>query len=187
MSGDPARETTADAKALEFLAGYLIEKALAVDNMFVFLMIFSHFGVPAELQKRALMIGILGALLLRAAMILLGAWAIRHFHWLLYGFGAFLVYTGIKMWFAAGEEPDLEANRTLRWLRRRIRIAPFYDGDKLFMVHEGVRVATPLVLVVLFIGFVDLIFAVDSIPAIFRHHHRSVHRAHLQRVRHPGA
>jgi tellurite resistance protein TerC len=157
----------ADTKALEFITGYLIEKALAVDNIFVFLMVFTYFAVPAEYQKRVLMIGILGALVLRAVMILLGAWLIAQFHWILYLFGAFLVFTGIKMWIATGQEPDLEANPALKWIRGHIRIAPGYDGEKFFTVHQGVRMATPLFVVILLIGIVDIIFAVDSIPAIF--------------------
>src|SRR5690606_38063939 len=107
---DPAARALAHTKSLEFITGYLIEKALAVDNVFVFLMLFTYFAVPAEFQKRVLMIGILGALVLRAVLILVGAWMIARFHWVLYVFGAFLVYTGIKMWCAAGQEPDLEAN-----------------------------------------------------------------------------
>ena len=153
--------------ALEFLTGYLIEKALAVDNIFVFLLIFNYFAVPAEFQKRVLMIGILGALVLRAMMILVGAWVIAQFHWVLYFFGAFLVFTGAKMWWAAGQEPDLEANPALRWIRTRVRVAPGYDGEKFVTVVNGVRMATPLALVIVLIGVVDVIFAVDSIPAIF--------------------
>jgi tellurite resistance protein TerC len=157
----------ADTKALEFVTGYLVEKALAVDNIFVFLMLFTYFAVPAEYQKRVLMIGILGALVLRAVMILVGAWLIAQFHWILYLFGAFLVFTGIKMWLATGQEPDLEANPALKWVRRHMKIAPDYDGEKFFTVRDGVRVATPLFVVILLIGVVDVIFAVDSIPAIF--------------------
>ena len=157
----------ADTKALEFITGYLVEKALAVDNIFVFLMVFTYFAVPAEYQKRVLMIGILGALVLRAVMILLGAWLIAQFHWILYLFGAFLVFTGIKMWIATGQEPDLGANPALKWIRGHMKIAPGYDGEKFFTVHQGVRMATPLFVVILLIGIVDIIFAVDSIPAIF--------------------
>jgi tellurite resistance protein TerC len=157
----------ADTKALEFVTGYLVEKALAVDNIFVFLMVFTYFAVPAEYQKRVLMIGILGALVLRAVMILLGAWLIAQFHWILYLFGAFLVFTGIKMWLATGQEPDLEANPALKWIRGHMKIAPHYDGEKFFTMHQGVRMATPLFVVILLIGIVDIIFAVDSIPAIF--------------------
>ncbi len=165
--GGPDGSATADTKALEFITGYVIEKALAVDNIFVFLMLFTYFGVPAEFQKRVLMIGILGALLLRAVMILVGAWLITQFHWVLYLFGAFLVFTGIKMWWAAGQEPDLEGNPALKWIRGHVRIAPGYDGEKFFSVVDGVRMATPLLVVILLIGVVDVIFAVDSIPAIF--------------------
>ena len=163
LDGDPV----ADTKAVEFITGYLVEKALAVDNIFVFLMVFTYFGVPATFQKRILMLGILGALVLRALMILVGAWLIAQFHWVLYLFGAFLVFTGVKMWLATGQEPDLEANPALRWIRRHMKIAPSYDGEKLFTVHEGVRMATPLFVVILLIGIVDVVFAVDSIPAIF--------------------
>jgi tellurite resistance protein TerC len=157
----------ANAKALEFLTGYLVEKALAVDNIFVFLMVFTYFAVPAEFQKRVLMIGILGALVLRAVMILLGAWLISQFHWVLYIFGAFLVFTGAKMWWAAGQEPDLEANPALKWLRGRLKMAPDYDGERFTTTIDGVRYFTPLFVVIALIGIVDIIFAVDSIPAIF--------------------
>jgi len=129
--------------------------------------VFTYFAVPAEYQKRVLMIGILGALVLRAVMILLGAWLIAQFHWILYLFGAFLVFTGIKMWLATGQEPDLEANPALKWIRGHMKIAPHYDGEKFFTMHQGVRMATPLFVVILLIGIVDIIFAVDSIPAIF--------------------
>lgn len=164
---DPAAKELANHKALEFVTGYLVEKALAVDNIFVFLMVFTYFAVPAEYQKRILMFGILGALLLRAIMIFVGAWAISQFHWILYVFGAFLIFTGIKMWWASGEEPDLEANPALKWMRRHLKVASDYHGDRLFTRIDGVRVATPLLIVVLLIGIVDMIFAVDSIPAIF--------------------
>jgi len=165
--GGLERNPVADAKALEFVTGYLVEKALAVDNIFVFLMLFTYFAVPAEFQKRVLMIGILGALLLRAVMILLGAWLINQFHWVLYLFGAFLVFTGAKMWWAAGQEPDLEGNPALKWVRSHMKIAPGYDGERFFTVVDGVKMATPLFVVILLIGIVDVIFAVDSIPAIF--------------------
>jgi tellurite resistance protein TerC len=166
-SGDAARQAMANNKALEFVTGYLVEKALAVDNIFVFLMLFTYFGVPAEYQKRVLMIGILGALVLRAGMILVGAWLVTEFHWILYVFGAFLVFTGVKMWWAAGQEPDLEANPVLRWINGKIKVAPHYDGQRFFTTVDGVRMATPLLVVILLIGVVDVIFAVDSIPAIF--------------------
>jgi len=164
---DPAARTLADAKALEFVTGYLIEKALAVDNIFVFLMLFTYFAVPPPFQKRVLMIGILGALVLRAIMILIGAWLITQFHWVMYVFGAFLLFTGIKMWFAAGQEPDLESNPALNWINRRFKISPNYDGEKFFTMVNGVKMATPLFVVIALIGIVDVVFAVDSIPAIF--------------------
>jgi tellurite resistance protein TerC len=157
----------ANTKALEFVTGYLVEKALAVDNIFVFLMVFTYFAVPPEFQKRVLMIGILGALVLRAIMILVGAWLIAQFHWILYVFGAFLVFTGIKMWWAAGQEPDMESNPALKWIRKHMKISPSYDGEKFFTVHNGVKMATPLLVVIMLIGIVDVVFAVDSIPAIF--------------------
>lgn len=164
---DAVARELANTKAVEFMTGYLIEKALAVDNVFVFLMLFTYFAVPAEFQKRVLMIGVLGALVLRAVMILIGAWLIAKFHWILYLFGAFLLFTGIKMWWAAGKEPDLDNNPALLWLRRKVRIAPNYDGENFFTRIEGVRVVTPLAIVVVLIGIVDVVFAVDSIPAIF--------------------
>lgn len=166
-SEEPEAQALAGDKALEFITGYLVEKALAVDNIFVFLMLFTYFSVPADYQKRVLMIGILGALVLRAGMIFLGAWLIEQFHWILYIFGAFLVITGVKMWWTAGQEPDLGANPILRWINRHMKVAPDYDGQKFFTRLKGERVATPLLVVMLLIGVVDVIFAVDSIPAIF--------------------
>jgi tellurite resistance protein TerC len=160
-------QTVANTKALEFLTGYLIEKSLAVDNIFVFLMIFTYFAVPPAYQKRVLMIGIIGAIVLRTAMILVGSWLIAHFHWILYVFGAFLLITGIKMWWAAGKEPSLEDNPVLKLLKRLIPVSKGFDGEKFFTVHNGVKVATPLLLVVALVGITDVIFAVDSIPAIF--------------------
>ncbi|WP_164963887.1 TerC family protein [Rubrivivax sp. JA1026] len=157
----------ANTRALEFLTGYLIEKSLAVDNIFVFLMIFSYFAIPPEFQKRVLMIGIVGAIVLRTVMILLGAWLIAEFHWLLYVFGAFLIVTGIKMWRHAGEAPDMEANPALKLLRRVMPVSPKLDGENFFTVENGKRIATPLLLVVALVGITDVIFAVDSIPAIF--------------------
>lgn len=157
----------ANEKSLEFLTGYLIEKSLAVDNIFVFLMIFTYFAVPAEYQKRVLMIGILGAIVLRTVMILIGGWLLTQFHWILYVFGAFLVLTGIKMWWAAGKEPDLNDNPALKLLRRLMPVSQRYDGEKFFTVENGKRIATPLLMVIALVGITDVIFAVDSIPAIF--------------------
>ncbi len=157
----------ANTKSMEFLTGYLIEKSLAVDNIFVFLMIFTYFAVPPEFQKRVLMIGIIGAIVLRTVMILLGAWLISQFHWVLYLFGAFLVLTGIKMWWAADKEPDLESNPALKLLRRLMPVGKHFDGEKFFTVENGRKIATPLFLVICLVGLTDVIFAVDSIPAIF--------------------
>ena len=157
----------ANTKSLEFLTGYLIEKSLAVDNIFVFLMIFSYFAVPPAYQKRVLMIGIIGAIVLRTVMILVGGWLLQQFHWVLYLFGAFLILTGIKMWWAAGQEPALDQNPALRLLRKLIPVSTTYDGEKFWTVQNGTRIATPLFMVICLIAVTDVIFAVDSIPAIF--------------------
>lgn len=157
----------ATTKSLEFLTGYLIEKSLAVDNIFVFLMIFTYFSVPAAYQKRVLMYGIIGAIVLRTVMILVGSWLIAQFHWILYVFGAFLLITGIKMWWAAGQEPDLESNPALKLLRKIMPVSDKFDGERFFTVQRGKRLATPLLLVIALVGITDVIFAVDSIPAIF--------------------
>jgi len=157
----------ANTKSLEFLTGYLIEKSLAVDNIFVFLMIFTYFAVPTAFQKRVLMIGIVGAIVLRTVMILAGGWLMSEFHWVLYVFGAFLVLTGIKMWWAAGKEPDLNNNPALKLLRKYMSVSKQYDGEKFWTVENGKKIATPLFMVICLIALTDVIFAVDSIPAIF--------------------
>jgi tellurite resistance protein TerC len=157
----------ATTKALEFLTGYLIEKSLAVDNIFVFLLIFTYFAVPAAYQKRVLMIGIIGAIVLRTVMILVGGWLLQQFHWILYLFGAFLILTGIKMWWAAGKEQSLDDNPALKLLRKVLPVSQNYDGEKFWTVENGKRIATPLFMVICLVGFTDVIFAVDSIPAIF--------------------
>lgn len=157
----------ANRVSMEFVTGYLVEKSLSVDNIFVFLMLFTYFAVPAEFQKRALIIGIVGAIILRAILILVGAWLLAHFHWLLYVFGAFLIFTGLKMWFAAGKEPDIESNPVLKFLRKRMKITTQFNGEKLTMMINGVKHFTPIFVVLILIGATDIIFAVDSIPAIF--------------------
>ena len=157
----------ANEKSLEFLTGYLIEKSLAVDNIFVFLLIFTYFAVPPAFQKRVLMIGILGAIVLRTIMILVGAWLLEQFHWILYVFGAFLILTGIKMWWAAGKEESLEDNPALKLLRRVMPVSQQFDGEKFFTIEHGKKIATPLLMVIAMVGLTDVIFAVDSIPAIF--------------------
>ena len=162
-----AGRTIADTKTMEYLTGYLLEKTLAMDNIFVFVMIFTYFAVPLEFQKRVLLYGVLGAIVLRALMILLGAWLISQFHWVLYIFGAFLLITGIKMLIFAGKEPDLADNPLLKWLKKHMRITDDYHGDKFWVMKNGVRWFTPMFLVLVLIEFSDVIFAMDSIPAIF--------------------
>ena len=157
----------ANTRALEFLTGYLIEKSLAVDNIFVFLMIFTYFAVPPAFQKRVLMIGIIGAIVLRTVMILVGGWLLAQFHWVLYVFGAFLIITGIKMWIAAGQEQTLDQNPALRLLRKLMPVSRDYDGEKFFTLEHGRTIATPLFMVICLVALTDVIFAVDSIPAIF--------------------
>ena len=157
----------ADRKALEFLTGYLVEKSLSVDNVFVFLLIFSSFHVAAEYQRRVLLYGVLGAIVMRAVMILAGAWLVREFHWVLYLFGAFLVVTGMRMLVMAEKQPDLERNPVLVFARRHLRITADYHGERFTVVKDGVRWFTPLFLVLLLVEASDLVFAVDSIPAIF--------------------
>lgn len=153
--------------SLEFLTGYLVEKSLAVDNIFVFLMVMSYFAVPEEQRQRVLVIGVLGAIFLRAIMIFAGAALLTKFHWLLYVFGAFLLFTGIKMWFSAGSEPDLEANPALKFMRKHLRLTDGYVGHDLSVKRDGKRWFTPLFVVLILIAVTDVIFAVDSIPAIF--------------------
>lgn len=162
-----AGPVVARAKALEYLTGYLIEKSLAVDNVFVWITLFSFFGVPAEFQKRVLLYGVLGAIILRAILIYVGALLLAQFHWILYVFGLFLLYTGIQMLLSADSEPDLADNKVLKWLRRHMKITDGYHGHDFFVIREGVRHATPLFVVLIMVEITDLIFAVDSIPAIF--------------------
>ena len=157
----------ANTKSLEFLTGYLIEKSLAVDNIFVFLLIFTYFAVPSHFQKRVLMIGIVGAIVLRTIMILIGGWLLAEYHWVLYVFGAFLILTGAKMWWAADKEPDLNDNPALKLLRKVLPVSKHYDGEKFWTIENSKKIATPLLMVICLIALTDVIFAVDSIPAIF--------------------
>jgi len=166
LDGVRGREVANDMAA-EFFTGYLIEKSLAVDNIFVFLMLFTYFAVPAELQRRVLIFGVIGAIVLRAVMILVGAWLITHFHWVLYLFGLFLVVTGVKMWLFADKAPELEANPVLRWMRSHLNITQEFNGERFTVLREGTRWFTPLFVVMVMIGVTDVVFAVDSIPAIF--------------------
>ena len=157
----------ANEKALEFLTGYLIEKALAVDNVFIWLMLFSYFAIPTELQRRVLLFGVLGAIIMRTGMVFAGSWLITQFHWILYIFGAFLLITGAKMLWLADKEPDLNKNPLLRWIRNHFPITDKLHGEKFFVYLNGIRYLTPLFVVLILVEISDLIFAVDSIPAIF--------------------
>lgn len=152
---------------LEFLTGYLVEKSLSVDNIFVFLMAFGYFKVPAAYQHRVLFWGVLGALIMRAALIFVGAAVLARFHWVIYVFGGFLVLTGAKMAFQSGPPPDPRQNLVVRLVRRLMPVTEEYHGESFFVRKEGVLLATPLLLVLVLIEFTDLVFAVDSIPAIF--------------------
>ena len=166
LDGAYGREL-ANQKTLEYITGYLIEKSLAVDNVFVWITLFSFFAVPPEFQKRVLLYGVLGAIVMRAVFIYAGALLLAKFHWVLYLFGLFLVFTGIKMLVFAQHTPDLANNPVLRWLRRHLRMTNEYHGEAFFTWKDGVRYATPLFVVLVLVETTDLIFAVDSIPAIF--------------------
>lgn len=163
-----AGTAVANAKVMEYFAGYLLEKSLAIDNVFVWLMIFAAFAIPPALQRKLLLYGVLGAIVLRTIFIFIGAWFVQEFSWILYIFGAFLVYTGFK--FLRGqdeEESNIEDMAILKWLRKRMRITPQLEGDKFFIRKNGLLWATPLFLVLILVEASDVIFAVDSIPAIF--------------------
>jgi tellurite resistance protein TerC len=166
LDGHFGREV-ANTKGLEYLTGYLIEKSLAVDNVFVWITIFSFFAVPPEFQKRVLLYGVLGAILMRAVLIYAGAALLAEYHWIMYLFGGFLVLTGVKMLLFAGSEPDLDKNPILKWMRGHLRITNEHHGEKFFVRQSGLLYATPLFLVLVLVEFTDLVFAVDSIPAIF--------------------
>ncbi len=154
-------------KALEFFTGYVIEKSLSVDNVFVFALLFSYFAVPTLYQHKVLFWGVLGALVMRAVMIALGAKLITEFAWVIYIFGAFLILTGLKMIFKKEEEIHPERNPVVRLFKRCMPVTSEYRADKFFVRENGIRMATPLFVVLLLVEFTDLIFAVDSIPAIF--------------------
>ena len=152
--------------SLEFLAGYVVEKALAVDNIFVFVAVFSYFAVPPRLQHRVLYYGILGALVFRALFISLGA-VLMQYKWVVLVFGAFLLITGLKILFLPEKPVDPERNPVIRLLKRLVPVWPRIEGDKFWLRHEGVLYATPLFVALVFIEFSDIIFAIDSVPAIF--------------------
>lgn len=154
-------------RALEFLAGYLIEKSLSVDNIFVFLLLFTYFSVPAIYQHRILFWGILGALVMRGFFIGVGATLLHHFHWVIYLFGIFLVFTGIKMLMKEDEQTDPENNPAIKLLRRFMPITEGYEKQHFLVLRDGKWFATPLLVVLVTVESTDLVFAIDSIPAIF--------------------
>ena len=163
-----AGSAIANAKVMEYFAGYLLEKSLAIDNVFVWLMIFAAFAIPPALQRKLLLYGVLGAIILRTIFIFIGAWFVQEFSWILYIFGAFLVYTGFKFLRGQDEEDsNIEDMAILKWLRKHMRITPQLEGDKFFVRQNGMLWATPLFLVLILVEASDVIFAVDSIPAIF--------------------
>lgn len=153
-------------KALEFLTGYVVELSLSIDNLFVFLLLFAYFKVPARFQHKVLFWGILGALVMRAIFIAAGITLIHKFHWIIYVFGAFLIISGIKMFFQKDQEVHPEANPLLKFFRRVMRITPDYEGSRFFVRSNGRLLATPLFLVLLMVESTDVIFAVDSVPAV---------------------
>ncbi|WP_211251078.1 TerC family protein [Stenoxybacter acetivorans] len=153
---------------LLFITAYVLEKSLAVDNIFVFVMIFSYFKIPAAYQHRVLLYGVFGAIILRTILVGFGAVLVGEFKWILYFFGAFLIYSGLKMMVPSKEEdPDFEHNRLIQWLTRHMRISKNLDREKFFTIENGKRLATPLLLVLIMVELSDVIFAVDSIPAVF--------------------
>jgi tellurite resistance protein TerC len=154
-------------KAVTYLVAYLVEKSLSVDNLFVFLVIFSYFGVRERQQQRVLFWGIVGAVVMRAIFILAGSALLHRFHWMMYVFGAFLVITGVRLALKKDEETiDPESNLALRFARKYLRTTDQRDGDKFFIVKDGLRYATPLFLVLVVVEFTDVLFAVDSVPAV---------------------
>ncbi|WP_233978995.1 TerC family protein [Pectobacterium versatile] len=166
LDGTMGREV-ANAQSLAFLTGYLIEKALAVDNVFVWLMLFGYFAIPPQYQRRVLIYGVLGAIVLRTLMVFGGSWLVTQFQWLLYVFGAFLLFTGLKMALAKEDGGAIGDKPLVRWLRSRLRMTDSIENEKFFVRRNGILYATPLFLVLIMVEISDVIFAVDSIPAIF--------------------
>jgi tellurite resistance protein TerC len=172
FSQDAALQATGEAAkmaknvALEFFTGFVVEKSLAVDNIFIFAVVFAYFGIPRKYQHRVLFWGILGALLFRGVFIALGS-VLMQYKWVVVALGVFLIFTGIKMFFAGTEEQDLSKNKLIGILKKIFRLHPKIEGDRFFVVKDGVRYATPLFVSLLFLEFTDIIFAIDSVPAIF--------------------
>ena len=156
-----------EAAGMQYVTGFVIEKSLAMDNVFVIAMIFTYFAVPRLYQHRVLFWGILGVIVLRAIMIGLGATLVQQFGWVLYIFAAFLILTGVQMWRNADKSYDVSANPVLKWVRKRFNVTDDLHGEKFFVKVNGVRHITPLFLALIMIEIVDLVFAVDSVPAIF--------------------
>ena len=163
----PASAYTNSEAALAFLTGYLIEKSLSVDNIFVFILIFSFFAVPAAYQHRVLFWGILGALVMRGTLIFIGAALLEQFHWIIYVFGAFLIFTGIRMALSRDEHVEPDKNPVVKFFRRFMPVTENFERDQFFVRRAGKLMATPLFLILLVVESTDLVFAVDSIPAIF--------------------
>jgi tellurite resistance protein TerC len=164
MTGGHARPNS--ELTLEFLAGYLIEESLSVDNLFVFLLIFRYFAVPRRFQHDVLFWGVVGALIMRGLFIVVGIKLLNAFEWVIYIFGAILIYSGIKLFRQHGDDIDPERNIVLRWFRKLFRVTENYEGHKFFVIRNGIRYATPLAVVLLLIETTDLLFATDSIPAV---------------------
>lgn len=157
----------ANQKALEFFTGYLIEESLSVDNMFVFIMIFSYFSIPPQYQRRILLYGVLSAIVLRLLMILSGTWLFTNFHWVIYFFGLFLIFTGFKLFFAPEKKRELEQMGLVVFLKNHLRFTHNLHGNRFFILENAKWIATPLFMVLILIEISDLIFALDSIPAVF--------------------
>ncbi len=181
---DPA--AAAKAVGLEFLTGYLVEKSLAVDNIFIFVLVFSYFAIPAIYQHRVLFYGIIGALFFRAIFIAMGS-ALMQYHVVILIFGAFLIFTGLKMMFAPEKGLEPEKNPLIRLFRKFVPVTGELHGQRFFVRLDGVRHATPLFIALLFLELTDVIFAVDSVPAIFAITSEPPARLHLEHLRHPGA
>ncbi|WGL98008.1 TerC family protein [Arsenophonus sp. aPb] len=157
----------ANRQTMAFLTGYLLEKALAVDNVFVWLMLFNYFSIPVNLQRRVLIYGVLGAIVLRTIMIFTGSWLVSQFHWILYLFGIFLLFTGIKMFFVKENDQTIDKKPLVKWLGSHLHMTNTLHGECFFIRQQGILLATPLIMVLILVEISDIIFAVDSIPAIF--------------------
>lgn len=157
----------ASTRSMEFLAGYLIEKSLSIDNLFAFYMIFEHFRIPVQFQQRVLTYGIWGAVIMRLIFILIGVWLLAKFHWLIYVMGIFLLFTGIKMFFMEDKEKDLAETGILKLAKRCFRVTHELDGHHFFVRKNKLLYATPLFIALILVEFSDVVFAFDSIPAIF--------------------